>query len=143
MGVLPATATAEEEEGDDADASANEGEDAVDEVRSIGVLAFPAPAKASDRADTGSSLSGAATVGDAAVGMGASEGQYAAALTRGEVEDEVGDEAARGREAGEADRGAGALARDEECDAAAAGWPAYDWPALWYARLSERAADCC
>ena len=119
---MPATATAEEEkDGDDADASADEGEDAVDEVRSIGVLALPAPAKVGDCADTGSSLSGAAVVGEAAVGMGASEGQYAAPLRRGEVG--VGDEATRGREAGEADRGSGALARDEECDAAAAELP--------------------
>ena len=136
---MPATVTAAEEDGDDADASADDGEDAVDEVRSIGVLALPAPAEVGDLADVGSSLSGAAAVGEAANGMGASEGQYAAPLTRVEL----GDEAARRREAGEVDRGAGALARDEECDAAAVGWPAYDRPALGYARLSKRAADCC
>ncbi len=112
-------AVAAEAVGDDAGANANEGEDAVDEVRSIGELAGPA----SEEEDA---LSGAAVErgGEAAVGMGASVGQYEALLRRGAFE--VGDEAEEGREAGEEeDRGSGAWTRDEECReaGAAAGLP--------------------
>jgi hypothetical protein len=130
-------AAAAEAAGDDAGASANEGEDAADEVRSIGVLAGPA-------SEEEEALSGAVVErgGEAAVGMGASVGQYEALLRRGAFE--VGDEAEEGRKVDEeADRGSGAGARDEECRAAGAtaGLPDKDWLELWRAYSIECASD--